>query len=121
MKELLISLDSRSGKPLYEQIYTFIKEEIRNGKILRANGCHLRGRWPDSSLSAGARQTWLTNSSPQRGISRACPAKGILQATSQSCISWAGCPGGRSRFSGRNAPATDMILQSAELTGGDSR
>ena len=33
MKELLISLDSRSGKPLYEQIYTFIKEEIRNGKI----------------------------------------------------------------------------------------
>ena len=120
MKELLISLDSRSGKPLYEQIYTFIKEEIRNGKIPPGE------RLPSSralarQLSAGARQTWLTNSSPQRGISRACPAKGILQATSQSCISWAGCPGGRSRFSGRNAPATDMILQSAELTGGDSR
>jgi GntR family transcriptional regulator/MocR family aminotransferase len=33
MKELLIPLDSHLKKPLYEQICTFIKEEIRNGRI----------------------------------------------------------------------------------------
>lgn len=33
MKELLITLDKRAGAPLYEQIYTYIKEEIQRGKI----------------------------------------------------------------------------------------
>ena len=33
MKELLISLDSHLKQPLYEQIYSFIKREIQNGKI----------------------------------------------------------------------------------------
>ena len=34
MNELTISLDTKSKVPLYEQIYHFIKEEIRTGKIL---------------------------------------------------------------------------------------
>lgn len=33
MKELLIDLDARLKMPLYEQIYRFIKQEIRAGKI----------------------------------------------------------------------------------------
>lgn len=33
MKELLISLDGHSRKPLYEQIYSFIKEEILQGRM----------------------------------------------------------------------------------------
>lgn len=33
MKELLITLDKRAGTPLYEQIYTYIKTEIQQGKI----------------------------------------------------------------------------------------
>lgn len=31
--ELLIPLDSRSKKPLYEQIYSHIRAEIRNGSL----------------------------------------------------------------------------------------
>ena len=31
--ELLIPLDSKSGKPLYEQIYYYIREEIRRGDL----------------------------------------------------------------------------------------
>lgn len=33
MKELMISLTSGAGTPMYEQIYLYIKEEIRNGRI----------------------------------------------------------------------------------------
>ncbi len=33
MMELLIPLDSRSKKPLYEQIYSHIRAEIRNGAL----------------------------------------------------------------------------------------
>ena len=33
MNELTINLDSRSKKPLYEQIYDYIKSDIQNGRI----------------------------------------------------------------------------------------
>lgn len=33
MYELTLCLDNKSGTPLYEQIYTYIKNEIKNGKI----------------------------------------------------------------------------------------
>ena len=47
MKELLISLDSQSRKPLYEQIYSFVKAEIRQGKIQSGE------RLPSSRALAG--------------------------------------------------------------------
>ena len=34
MKDLVMELDSRGIRPLYEQIYNYIKEEIRSGKLL---------------------------------------------------------------------------------------
>lgn len=33
MYELMIELDTKSNKPLYEQIYEYIKNEIQNGKL----------------------------------------------------------------------------------------
>ena len=33
MNELTISLQPKSGKPLYEQIYSYIKEDIQNGRM----------------------------------------------------------------------------------------
>ena len=33
MNELTISLQPKSGKPLYEQIYLYIKEDIQNGRM----------------------------------------------------------------------------------------
>ena len=33
MNELTISLDTKSSRPLYEQIYQYIKEEIQNGGL----------------------------------------------------------------------------------------
>ena len=33
MNELTITLNAKSGVPLYEQIYEYIKKNIRNGKI----------------------------------------------------------------------------------------
>lgn len=35
--ELLIPLDSQSGKPLYEQIYSYIRQEIRTGSLKTAD------------------------------------------------------------------------------------
>ena len=37
MNELTISLDPHRKTPLYEQIYGFIREEIRGGQIGRAH------------------------------------------------------------------------------------
>ena len=41
MNELTISLDPHRKTPLYEQIYGFIREEIRGGR----SGCRRRGRF----------------------------------------------------------------------------
>ena len=40
MNKLTINLDSRSKKPLYEQIYDYIKSDIQNGED------SLRGKTP---------------------------------------------------------------------------
>ena len=35
MRELAISLDAEGSRPLYEQIYSYIKHEIQEGQLLR--------------------------------------------------------------------------------------
>ena len=44
MNELTISLDPHRKTPLYEQIYGFIREEIRGGSV-QGSGCRRRGRF----------------------------------------------------------------------------
>ena len=34
MRELAISLDAEASRPLYEQIYSYIKHEIQEGQLL---------------------------------------------------------------------------------------
>ena len=43
MNELTISLDPHRKTPLYEQIYGFIREEIRGS--VQGSGCRRRGRF----------------------------------------------------------------------------
>ena len=45
MNELTINLDSRSKKPLYEQIYDYIKSDIQNGRIPYGENSRLPGLW----------------------------------------------------------------------------
>jgi len=68
MNELTINLDSRSKKPLYEQIYDYIKSDIQNGRIpygeklpsTRALAKHLE--------SAAVRLNWHMNNYYQKDI-----------------------------------------------------
>ena len=63
MNELTINLDSRSKKPLYEQIYDYIKSDIQNGKNSR-----LPGLWQSIWKSAAARLNWHMNNYYQKDI-----------------------------------------------------
>lgn len=43
--ELMIPLKAQAGKPMYEQIYEYIKEEIRKGVWPLGPGSLLLGFW----------------------------------------------------------------------------
>ena len=45
MYELTIELDANKKIPLYEQIYAFIKEEIKSGRITCKTKLPLRDFW----------------------------------------------------------------------------
>ena len=70
MNELTINLDSRSKKPLYEQIYDYIKSDIQNGRLRYGMGRSflLRERCPDIWKSAAARLNWHMNNYYQKDI-----------------------------------------------------
>lgn len=78
MTELTISLDTKSSRPLYEQIYAYIKEEIQAG------GLPFKERLPSSRnlakylQEAGARWIWPMSSSSQKVILNQFHAGGIL-------------------------------------------
>ena len=49
--ELLIPLNSQDSKPLYEQIYQFIKDEIRSGSLKpqKKTRTNLKKNWSKNS------------------------------------------------------------------------
>lgn len=68
MNELTINLDSRSKKPLYEQIYDYIKSDIQNGRIPYGENSRLPGLWQSIWKSAAARLNWHMNNYYQKDI-----------------------------------------------------
>ena len=51
MKELAVFIDNNSTVPAYEQIYMYIREEIKNGRL--KCGDSLPGRLRNICISAG--------------------------------------------------------------------
>ncbi len=68
MNELTINLDSRSKKPLYEQIYDYIKYDIQNGGFLTGKNFRLPGLRQSIWKSAAARLNWHMNNYYQKDI-----------------------------------------------------
>ena len=60
--ELMIPLSSQDPRPLYEQIYQYIKGEIRNGGPKPMKSCPLPGNWPKARGSAAVPPSRLMNS-----------------------------------------------------------
>ena len=71
MSDLIIPLDLSSGEPLYEQIYQYIKEEIKNGSL------PFRGRLP--STRALARHMQISRSTVDMAYAQ-LTAEGYLEA-----------------------------------------
>ena len=68
MNELTINLDSRSKKPLYEQIYDYIKSDIQNGRIPYGEKLPSTGLWQSIWKSAAVRLNWHMNNYYQKDI-----------------------------------------------------
>ena len=76
--ELMIPLKAQAGKPMYEQIYEYIKEEIRKGSLAAGT------RLPSTRILA--EHLKISRSTSQmaydqlvlRAILRPFPARGIL-------------------------------------------
>ncbi len=71
MKDLIIPLDSASREPVYEQIYHYIKEEIKNGSL------PIHGRLP--STRALARHMQISRSTVDMAYAQ-LTAEGYLEA-----------------------------------------
>lgn len=68
MNELTINLDSRSKKPLYEQIYDYIKSDIQNGRIPYGEKLPSTRALQSIWKSAAARLNWHMNNYYQKDI-----------------------------------------------------
>ena len=69
MNELTINLDSRSKKPLYEQIYDYIKSDIQNGRIPYGEKLpSTRGFGKASGSQPQRRLNWHMNNYYQKDI-----------------------------------------------------
>ena len=69
MNELTINLNSRSKKPLYEQIYDHIKSDIQNGRLRYGEKLPSTRLCPSIWKSAAVRLNWHMNSYYQKDIS----------------------------------------------------
>lgn len=121
MTELTISLDLHSKTPLYEQIYDYIRDEIRKRQILP--GERLPSSRALSSYLQVSRSTveLAYEQLVSEGYLESVPYRGYLSVRWKSYTILRECSRSGRRFRWRESQPGDGTLQSAESHRTDSR